>query len=182
MKALRENLSTVCLCVFEVLVGVLLLIDPIGFTSGIIITFGIVLLFLGAVQTVRYIRTEPQEAAAEQLLLKGLALLVSGLFCVIRSEWFVITFPILTILYGIAILTVGLFKVQATADMLRLKKGRWTLMGISALLSLICAALILYNPFGTTEVLWKFTAITLIVEAIFDLVALVLGVKRHHAE
>ena len=42
MTVIKENINTIVICLCEILVGVLLLINPIGFTSGIIIMLGIV--------------------------------------------------------------------------------------------------------------------------------------------
>lgn len=47
------------ICLPEILVGVLLLIDPIGFTSGIIIMVGIALMLFGCVCVIRYFHTSP---------------------------------------------------------------------------------------------------------------------------
>ena len=41
---LKRNLSSVAVSIAEVIVGILILVNPIGFTSGIIIAFGVVLL------------------------------------------------------------------------------------------------------------------------------------------
>ena len=78
----------------------------------------------------------------------------------------------LTILYGVAILVSGLGKIQFTVDMLRMKNKKWFWGAVSAVLSLVCAVVILSSPFASTIVLWKFTGIALIVEAVFDAVAL----------
>ena len=96
----------------------------------------------------------------------------------LRSKWFVATFPLLTILYGIGILISGVGKIQWTADMLRFGRKRWYLPAISAVLSLCFAAVILFNPFETTAVLWSFTGAVLIVEAVFDIIAIALGGKH----
>ena len=48
MKALKENTGGIVMCLFEILVGILLLINPVSFTSGIIIGLGVILLALGA--------------------------------------------------------------------------------------------------------------------------------------
>lgn len=175
MKVLKENLGGIIVCLFEILVGVLLLINPIGFTSAIIVAFGIVLLAVGILSIVKYFRQEPKEAMAGKCLTKGLIALLCGCFCTFQSQWFIVTFPVLTIIYGIIILVTGLAKVQAAADLVRIKNNKWFLAAISAVISIICAVVILRNPFTSTSVLWIFTAVTLIVESIIDLVTLLLS-------
>ena len=175
VKVLKENLGTIMMCLFELLVGILLLIDPVGFTTAIIIAAGLALLVIGFVFIVKYFRTEAAEAAKRQYFAKGLVAVFAGAFCAAKSYWFVATFPILTILYGAVILLTGLGKIQMTVDIIRLKKKKWFLAAISAVLAIICGGIILVSPFTTTAVLWVFTGISLIIEAIFDVITLIFG-------
>lgn len=174
MRAIQKNGGSILMCVLEILVGVLLLVDPTGFTSAIIIAAGAALILYGAICIVRYFRADAAEGALRQNLFKGLLLLLGGLFCVLRSKWFVDTFPLLTILYGIGLLISGVGKIQWMADMIRFGRKRWYLPAISAVLSLIFATIILCSP----TALWSFLGIVLIVEAVFDIVAIALGGKH----
>ena len=174
MRAIQKNSGSILMCVLEILVGVLLLVDPTGFTSAIIIAAGAALILYGVICIVRYFRADAAEGALRQSLFKGLLLLLGGLFCVLRSRWFVATFPLLTILYGIGLLISGVGKIQWMADMIRFGRKRWYLPAISAVLSLIFAAIILCSP----TALWSFLGIVLIVEAVFDIVAIALGGKH----
>ena len=94
-----------------------------------------------------------------------------------RSNWFIVTFPLLTVIYGVLTLLGGINKVQWAIDMLRAKQKYWFVAIISAVLTLVFSALILANPFASTAVLWTFIAATLIVEAVIDIVAFILGRK-----
>ena len=62
--------------------------------------------------------------------------------------------------------------------MLRLKRKRWFLAMISAAVSVICGIVIITSPFSTTAVLWMFTGISLVVEAVFDIMTAILGNKQ----
>ena len=178
MKFLKNNLGGIAMCLLELLVGALLLINPVGFTSGIIMGAGLVLILIGIVCIIKYFRAEPEEAAKSQNLLKGLIALLAGVFCALRSEWFVVTFPVITLIYGLVILITGLGKIQWTVDILRQKKPKWFLCGLSALVSTVCGLVIIAAPFTTTAVLWMFTGISLIVDACFDIPALILTNRR----
>lgn len=172
-------MNGILLALFEIVVGILLLVNPVGFTSGIIIALGIVLLITGLVSTIRYFITDAKKAAASQLLVKGILLIVVGAFCTLKSQWFLMTFPILTVVYGAAILFAGIYKIQWMADLLRAKNQKWFLALISAGISILCAVVVIANPFTSTAVLWMFTGISLIVEAVFDIVALFMsGMKK----
>lgn len=135
-------------------------------------------MIFGVVNAVKYFRSEPDEAAVKQLLAKGLAELPAGAFCAFQSYWFIATFPILTLVCGVVILFTGLTKIQRTVDMLRTKRKRWFLAMISAAVSVICGIVIITDPFSTTAVLWMFTGISLIVEAVFDILTAILGSKQ----
>lgn len=175
MKTKKMGISGVVAGLFELFIGILLLINPVGFTLGIIVAFGAFLCVMGVASVISYVRAEPLLAMGSQKLQKGLVYVAGGIFCICKSNWFVATFPILTILYGITILVTGFGKIQLTVDMLRLKWKRWYLAAISAVLSLICAAVILLNPFTTTTMLWIFTGVTLIVDAVFDIITVIFG-------
>lgn len=177
MGKISRNTGNLLTCIFEVLTGILLLINPVGFTSAIIVIFGIVIAIIGSRSLFRYFHTDPEMAAQESGLAKGLICVIFGLFCIFKSEWFIITFPLLTVLYGILALISGVSKVQWAVDMLRTKQKYWYIEVIGAALTLIFAVLILANPFATTAVLWTFIGITMIVEAVVDVLAFALGRK-----
>lgn len=175
MKHVKQNFSNIIVCIFEAVIGILLLVNPVGFTSGILVLFGAALILAGLLSIVRYFRTPAMEAALGQLLVKGLVLLVAGGFCAFNYTWFLVTFPLLSVVYGVGILLAGLSKIQWAVDMLRMHKKRWFLATASAVISIVCAVVILSNPFTSSAILWMFAGISLIVEAVFDAVALIVA-------
>ncbi len=171
MKKSIWHTSSLLMSIVEILIGILLLIDPVGFTSGIIVCGGIVLTLMGVVSTVKYFFTKAEDAAKSGNLSKGILLTVLGLFCAFKSTWFLVTFPVITLLYGVIILVMGIAKLENAVNMLRLKHSYWFVALIGAVLSLIFAVLILMNPFASTTVLWSFIGISLLVEAVADIFA-----------
>ena len=163
--------SKIILSLCEAIVGILLLVNPVGFTTGIIVFLGLVLCLLGVTSIVQYFREAPEVAAARRSLTLGCMEILAGLFCILKSGWFISTFPLLTILYGIGMLITGITKVQWTVDQIRLKMKKWIWTALSAALTIVCAGIILCNPFSSTAVLWMFIAVILIVEAIVDIIA-----------
>lgn len=182
MNALKRSLSGTAMSIVELVTGILLLINPVGFTSGIIIACGTILALCGIAGIVRYFVTEPEEAAERQMMAKGFVLLLVGGFCALRSEWLVASFPVLTVLYGVGLLLAGLVKIQWTVDMLRLKRRRWLFTLLSAAISLVCGVVIIASPFATAAVLWALLGISLIAEAVLDILAAVFGNKNAAAE
>lgn len=118
MSYLVKNMSGVVLCLFEALVGILLLINPVGFTSAIITGGGVVILIAGVIHIVRYFRTPVSQSVLDQTLTKGLLALLAGIFCIFRADWFIVAFPVLAMIYGIAVLVTGISHiVEAIFDM-----------------------------------------------------------------
>lgn len=168
MKKIKEHLPYLCMTLCELAIGILLLIQPVLFTRGIIICLGVLMTAVGIAESISYMREMPALAAKQQKLTKGLLLIFAGLFCIFQSEWFITTFPFLTILYGILLLCAGAYKIQCTADIRRLKKKNLVSSGISAALSLLFAVLLLWNPFGTGRAGWIVSGIFLIAESFLD--------------
>ena len=178
---LKRNLGSVAMSLAEIVIGILLLVNPVGFTSGIIVTFGVVLMITGIGTTINYFRTEPEEAAVGQVLVKGLLELLGGAFCAFNSRWFIAAFPVLTLVYGVVILITGITKIQWTIDIIRMERSKWLWMAISAVISIVCGITVITNPFSTTAVLWMFIGISLIVDAVFDMIGGIFG-NREKAE
>lgn len=181
MKTVLKYVSGMLASIFEIFVGVLLLIDPMAFTSGIIIALGAILLFSAVICIFKYFHADIEEAIPNQMLFKGLIVMIFGSFFIFGNSYILEYSELLNALYGIGILLIGLYKIQKTVDMVRLKKDKWNYSAISAVLTVGCAAIILFNPFGS-EGIWIFIGISFIIEAIIDAVAVLFGDKEHTEE
>ena len=166
--------GSILTCIIEIVVGVLLLINPVGFTSGIIIGAGVLMVLGGILSVVRYFMLKPELAAQKQLLFKGLTSILAGAVCITKYDWFLSAFPLLTVIYAGAMLLLAAAKLQKMADLRRMDMPRWYLPGISAAMAAVLAAIILINPFGAVAAVWTFVAISLIAEAIVEIITIAL--------
>ena len=171
-RIFQGKTGSIVICIVEIVVGVLLLINPVGFTSGIIIGSGVPLCLSGLLSIIRYFMMKPELAMQKQLLFKGLITLMGGATCIAKYDWFLAAFPLLTVLYAIAMLILAAAKLQKMADMKRMHLPRWYLPGISAALAAVMAAIILVNPFGAAAAVWTFVAVSLIAEAIVEIITI----------
>lgn len=174
-----SKFSKLILALCELILGIILLVNPVKFTNLIIIAVGILLLVYGLLSTVRYFKLSPAQASQGQALTQGILSIVGGIFCVLKSNWFIATFPLLTVIYGVITLITGISKIQWTVDLVRTKAPKWFWAAISAVITLICSIVILCNPFSSTVIIWNFIAITLIIEAVFDVIVAFFAEKEN---
>jgi len=177
MSKVSRNMGNILSCLAEIIIGILLLINPVGFTAGIIMTLGVVLAVMGVSSVVGYFRAEPEEAAQSSGLMKGLLLVGGAFVCLFKTQWLIAAFPLITVFYGVMILMTGISKLQWAVDLLRLKQKYWFVALIGAALSILFAIIILANPFASVGILWTFIAVSLIVEAVMDILTFVFGKK-----
>ena len=174
IKVRKPNLSGAVMSIFEIIVGILLLIEPVRFTTGIITVAGFVLMLVGAISVIKYFRYDADKAAEGQFLSHGLMELIGGAVCLFRAKLLVAFFPMLTVVYGIVMIAAGLGKLQVTVDLLRRKSKKWFIPLISAVISLACGWIVIGDPFGSTQVIWIVAGVTLIVLAVVDILTVVL--------
>lgn len=178
MSRLNFAMGKLILLLFEAAVGVVLLINPIGFATVFVTVVGVLLAAVGLVFILQYFRSDPLEAQKSQGLMKGCCALLVGLFCALNTQWFIDAFPLLTVIHGIVILFTGIIRTQWAVDMLRLKLKRWYIAAGGAVVSIVLAVIIFVNPFGVTEAIWTFIGITFLVDALADLAVLIFSGRR----
>ena len=108
MKKIKLSPGGILACLLEIVVGILLLINPLSFTAGIILAAGIVMLISGVISIVQYFRADAEEAAAGQCMVKGLAALLAGGFCALRADMLTLSTAWLAVIYGLVVLLAGL--------------------------------------------------------------------------
>ena len=175
MSVIKMNIKEIIFCISELVIGILLLINPVSFTSGIIVLLGVSMLATGILFGYKYFRMDAEEAKKGNMLTFAILLVMVGAFCILRSDWFIATFPILTVLYGVMMLISGVSKIPTMVDLLRLQNNKWFWAGINAAVSIVCAVIILWSPFTSTALLWIFAGVSLIVEAVLDIVTIFLA-------
>ncbi len=155
-----------------ILVGILLLIDPAKYAIGMIKLAGLILIALAVFDFIKYFSAKPEEAAKGSVFYTGMTEAAAGLFCLFGSDWFLGAFPVLAALYGLFQVLIGFRKTQRMMDALRMKLRSWVMKAISAGITLLFGFVIVFNPNMTLMSVWVFTGLTLVLEGIFDLVAL----------
>ncbi len=175
MKEWIKKISvSLMLAVCELLLGILLLVNPVGLTSFVIVALGVLLLLLGALHLFQYIRLTREDAAETWKLASGAGLLAIGISIIANQPWMVEIMGTLTTLYGIIVLAAAFMKLQIAVDALRGKRPFWYLMAISFVVTAVLVTLLFIGVFAENAV-WIVTGIALIVLAVLDAVYFILG-------
>ena len=172
MKFIKAHLYDILVYLIEIIVGILLIANPVSFTAFIIKGLGLLLLVLGVFHVIRYFRKEAAVAAASPYLFHGLLYAMVGLFLLLGTGWFMTAFPVMAVIFGIAQIVLGLHKAQVAVDALRLGFSFWLFPCVGAILSVICGMVIVMNPAMTVISIWIFTGLSLMIIGVFDLVSL----------
>ena len=185
MDRFKRILPAILMIIFEVAVGVLLLIDAQKFTTTVFIVFGCVLIICAIVLLVRYLvdrkkaakDSTGQTSASVITLIDAIAAFVFGAVFAFGSSILYGLTGLMLVFYGAVMIVKGIFKIS---DYISLKKGGYgvsTLVLIIGILSIVLGVLIIFNPFGALDVVFTIAGIYLIIEAVFDIVALIMGMK-----
>ena len=179
MKYIKENWSAILTALFLTTVGILLLVDSVRFASAILKIAGAVLIAFGGWDIFKYFRAEPAEAAKGSAFFSGTVLITVGVFLIFSGSALAQLFPVLAVAYGVMQIIFGYRKLQKTVDLIRMKKRLWWMTAISAGLSVLFGFIIALNPEMTLMGIWVFTGISMIIEGIYDLVALAMMAGRN---
>ena len=86
MRKFLHDFRPLIYCICELAVGVLLLIDPIAFTSAIVRILGIVLCVFGVLNIMNYFRLAPEMGSMSMSFTKGLVQVIAAVFCIFRPD------------------------------------------------------------------------------------------------
>lgn len=178
MNTLKNSFQNVVGAVVQLVIGILLLCKSDTFTKGIIIAFGFFLIFYALKNISEFFKVDAVDAYKQRYISKCLMSFIAGIICIIKAEWFMLIFPIQTLIYGIAILVYGIQKIDFMIVMRRLNHKVWIWIGINSLVSIICALVIITDPFRASRGMWIFSGLYLIVQAALDIVLSVIVEKR----
>lgn len=165
-----EKTLRIIIAICEAIIGIPLLINPQAFTTVIFIAIGVFLVIFGGINVIEYFRIPAAQAVFSQKLSLGVITAAAGIFCALNAGN-MMTFQVL--LYGIFTLILGIVKIQWTVNLVRLRINKWYIMGISALVTIIFSIIIICNLKAVFETVSLFIAISLIVEAVADLIAVI---------
>ncbi len=174
MEKFKRLLPTILMILFEVVIGILLLIDGERFTGVIFVIFGVLMLVLGLISLIRtLLAARGGNVISSFALVMSIILITIGAFFTAASGSVIGVVGFIATIYGLILVISGVFKL---ADYLTLRAaGVGSSFAIfSVIISIVLGILIAFNPFGTAQIFWTVLGIMLIASAVLDIISLII--------
>lgn len=204
MEKVKKSLPAILLILFEIAVGVMLLINPEQFTIAVFIIFGSVLILCALVMLIRYLKErkaaekafedaqkkakkenkaaviEPVKVSILPLIAAIATFVIGAVFAFGAPALYTLTL-LLVIFYGAIMIIKGIFKIADYISLRKEKAGVSALRLIVGILSAIVGIVMIIFSSGARDIMFIVAAVSLLVEAAMDIATLVLGARAARA-
>lgn len=146
--------------------GLLLFFKSSVTLMGISYIFGGLIIAIGVLAIVRFISNNHSDISNQLNIVYGIICIISGIFFIEKPE---IIGSIIPVVMGIGIIISSSLKIQQSFNLKSLNSSYFFWSFVTALLSLICGVVLLFNPFKGAVIITKVIGIFLVVYAILDI-------------
>lgn len=184
MSTFKRLLPIIILCIFEFIVGILVLTNGESFFRVVFIIFGILLLVGGVITLIRSLM-EGRKGGSMPLfpMILSLFMIGFGAFFTAASSAVLAVMTAFTMVAGIMMLINGIFKI---IEYFTLRGEGVTGIGLllfDAIVTILLGIILAFNPFAATLAEWIIIGVSMIVSAVFDLIAMiVLAIKAKNTK
>lgn len=176
MGKIKKYLPAIILILFELAVGIMMLVDPQGFAFAVFTVFGVILMIIGVIQLVRFVGDKRNDAQTNLTLISAIFALIFGAAFAFGTALIIGMISAIAIIYGVIALISGFIKIADFANRPG-GAGHSVMTLISGILSVALGVILLINPFGTSLVLWQVTGVMLIIEAVADVISVIIAAR-----
>lgn len=146
--------------------GLLLFFKSSVTLMGISYIFGGLIIAIGVLAIVRFISNNHSDISNQLNIIYGIICIISGIFFIEKPE---IIGSIIPVVMGIGIIISSSLKIQQSFNLKSLNSSYFFWSFVTALLSLICGVVLLFNPFKVAVIITKVIGIFLVMYAILDI-------------
>lgn len=146
--------------------GLLLFFKSLVTLMGISYIFGGLIIAIGVLAIVRFISNNHSDISNQLNIIYGIICIISGIFFIEKPE---IIGSIIPVVMGIGIIISSSLKIQQSFNLKSLNSSYFFWSFVTALLSLICGVVLLFNPFKGAVIITKVIGIFLVMYAILDI-------------
>jgi uncharacterized membrane protein HdeD (DUF308 family) len=144
-------------------VGMCLIIWPALITKVICYVIGSIALIAGIIELVIFFARDISVRTVSYSLIIGFLLSIFGLILLLKPDNSAVFF---SMLFGVFIIIDSVLKLQTSFELRNLGVLRWWVNLLLALASAVLGVLLVINPFATTNILFVFMGISLVVDAL----------------
>jgi uncharacterized membrane protein HdeD (DUF308 family) len=166
LKKLKANF--IITGIIYLILGLVMLIIPGVVHDTIAYVLGAAILVMGIVNLAVYLGTMDGFAWLNYDFIFGLMEVFFGLFVIANPR---LLLSIINIVFGIILLAHGVNGISRTIALHRYENSEWKSSAVLSAIACVLGFVIMMNPFGTTELLFRIIGICLIYSGISDFVA-----------
>ena len=164
LKQLKWNL--ILLAVIFIALGIVLILWPGATMKTICYLLAAMLLAIGVVSLINYLRKDISGIIYRYDLVVGLCAILGGILVIVKVDKLTDLIPAVL---GFLVTMSGIMKMQNSVDMLRLGHGTWHVAFAMAIVNIVAGIVLLMNPFEAAQILIMCLGITLVYSGITDL-------------
>ncbi len=146
--------------------GLLLFFKSSVTLMGISYIFGGLIIAIGVLAIIRFISNDHSDISNQLNIIYGIICIIGGIFFIEKPE---IIGSIIPVVMGIGIIISSSLKIQQSFNLKSLNSSYFFWSFVTALLSLICGVVLLFNPFKGAVIITKVIGIFLAIYAILDI-------------
>ena len=164
LKQLKWNL--ILLAVIFIALGIVLILWPGATMKTICYLLAAMLLAIGVVSLINYLRKDISGIIYRYDLVVGLCAILGGILVIVKVDKLTDLIPAVL---GFLVTMGGIMKMQNSVDMLRLGHGTWHVAFAMAIVNIVAGIVLLMNPFEAAQILIMCLGIALVYSGITDL-------------
>jgi len=164
LKQLKWNL--ILLAVIFIALGIVLILWPGATMKTICYLLAAMLLAIGVVSLINYLRKDISGIIYRYDLVVGLCAILGGILVIVKVDELTDLIPAVL---GFLVTMSGIMKMQNSVDMLRLGHGTWHVAFAMAIVNIVAGIVLLMNPFEAAQILIMCLGIALVYSGITDL-------------
>ncbi|MFU0799063.1 MAG: DUF308 domain-containing protein [Xylanivirga thermophila] len=161
--------------IFYIILGIVLIARPETSARAICRVFGVLILLLGVIRVIRYFAGNDFEDQFKFDLARGILASMFGIFMLIAPKAVIVALPVLL---GLAIIIDSVLRLQLSIDLKRLQYEKWWTGLIMALVTGVLGVMLFFNPFAGSIALTMYIGISLVIDGIVNIWALILLTKH----
>lgn len=163
LKQIKWNL--IALAVLCIALGIILILWPTEVMRVSCYMLAAMLLVIGIVSLVNYLRKDITGILYRHDLVVGLSAILGGILVIIKVDQLISLIPVIL---GFIVTISGILKMQNSVDLLRLGHGTWHVAFWMAILNIVFGIVLLIDPFAK-EILVTLLGVALIYSGVTDL-------------